>query len=159
MTGIYDLRLVALSIVLATVASYTALTLAFQVTVSRKRLCRLVWLIGGANRYGNRHLVDALCRDARLVLTRINNLRCANRTNVGVRCCHCLRSSTVLGKPLKAAEFLPIALGKQFHGVSDRSMHYLGMAALRVQATLQYNRVWWFCPSLLLSQSHLLPCG
>src|SRR5690348_10561615 len=48
----YDLRLVALSVVVAAVAAYTALTLAERVTVARGHL-RLLWLIGGATAMGS----------------------------------------------------------------------------------------------------------
>lgn len=43
----YDYRLVVLSILIAILASYTALDLAGRVTASRGR-ARLAWLIGGA---------------------------------------------------------------------------------------------------------------
>jgi PAS domain S-box-containing protein len=141
MTGIYDLRLVALSIVLATVASYTALTLAFQVTVSRKRLCRLVWLIGGAIAMGigiwSMHFVGmlALCLpvsttyDVPIVLMSVLDAVIAS----GVALFWVSRS--------KQLSFSQLLLGSSFMGLAIASMHYLGMAALRVQATLQYNRV------------------
>src|SRR4051812_7353213 len=47
LTGYYDYRLVALSFVIATLASYAALDLGGRVTASQGR-SRLLWLIGGA---------------------------------------------------------------------------------------------------------------
>src|SRR5512133_1451497 len=47
MSGTYDLRLVALSYLVAVFASYTALDLSGRVTSSRGR-ARAVWLLGGA---------------------------------------------------------------------------------------------------------------
>src|SRR5215212_9077252 len=47
MSGTYDLRLVALSYLVAVFASYTALDLAGRVTSSRGR-ARMLWLVGGA---------------------------------------------------------------------------------------------------------------
>jgi serine phosphatase RsbU (regulator of sigma subunit)/NO-binding membrane sensor protein with MHYT domain len=49
--GSYDHRLVVLSVLIAILASYTALDLAGRVTASRGR-ARLVWLIGGATSMG-----------------------------------------------------------------------------------------------------------
>ncbi len=51
MLGSYDHRLVVLSVLIAILASYTALDLAGRVTASRGR-ARLVWLIGGATSMG-----------------------------------------------------------------------------------------------------------
>ena len=45
-TGTHDLRLVVLSIAIATIASYTALTLASRLTESGR--VGIAWLIGGA---------------------------------------------------------------------------------------------------------------
>src|ERR1019366_4022 len=47
LAGSYDYRLVALSLLIATLASYTALDLGARVTASRGRL-HFVWLTGGA---------------------------------------------------------------------------------------------------------------
>lgn len=47
MAGFYDYRLVAVSVLVAILASYTALDLGARVTASRGRV-RLWWIIGGA---------------------------------------------------------------------------------------------------------------
>src|SRR5260370_8632346 len=47
MTGIYDLRLVALSVVVAAIASYAALDLAGRVSTSKGE-ASATWLLGGA---------------------------------------------------------------------------------------------------------------
>src|SRR5689334_9931797 len=51
MSGSYDLRLVALSYLVAVFASYTALYLAGRVTSARGR-ARMLWLVGGAASLG-----------------------------------------------------------------------------------------------------------
>jgi PAS domain S-box-containing protein len=51
LTGWYDYRLVALSVVIAIFASYTALDLAGRVTAARGRT-RAIWLFGGASAMG-----------------------------------------------------------------------------------------------------------
>ena len=47
MVGLYDLKLVALSLVVAAIASYTALDLAGRVSATRGR-ASLIWLLAGA---------------------------------------------------------------------------------------------------------------
>src|SRR5437667_12795723 len=47
MTGVYDLRLVALSVVVAAIASYAALDLAGRVSTSKGK-ASAAWLLGGA---------------------------------------------------------------------------------------------------------------
>src|SRR5882757_5288376 len=49
--GTYDQRLVALSVVIAILASYAALDLAGRVTAAEKRR-RFLWLLGGATAMG-----------------------------------------------------------------------------------------------------------
>ncbi len=66
MSGTYDLRLVALSYLVAVFASYTALDLAGRVTSSRGR-ARTVWLLGGALSLGigiwSMHFIGMLAMD------------------------------------------------------------------------------------------------
>src|SRR5882672_9549836 len=49
--GSYDYRLVALSVLIAVLASYAALDLAARVTAARSRV-RFAWLFGGATAMG-----------------------------------------------------------------------------------------------------------
>jgi NO-binding membrane sensor protein with MHYT domain len=51
MSGSYDLRLVALSIVIAVFSSFAALDLAGRVTASQNK-ARIAWLIGGSAAMG-----------------------------------------------------------------------------------------------------------
>src|SRR6266481_1616280 len=51
LVGSYDYRLVALSVLIATLASYAALDLGGRVTASRGRV-RFIWLLGGAAAMG-----------------------------------------------------------------------------------------------------------
>ena len=51
MTGTYDFRLVALSVVIAIFASFAALDLTGRITASRHK-SRLFWLFGGASAMG-----------------------------------------------------------------------------------------------------------
>ena len=65
LVGSYDYRLVALSVLIAMLASYAALDLGGRVTASHGRL-QVIWLMGGSVAMGIGHLVDALHRHARL---------------------------------------------------------------------------------------------
>jgi NO-binding membrane sensor protein with MHYT domain len=67
LAGTYDYRLVALSVLIAVLASYAALDLAGRVTTARGR-ARLIWLTAGSMTMGCRHLGDALYRNARAEL-------------------------------------------------------------------------------------------
>jgi NO-binding membrane sensor protein with MHYT domain len=51
LAGTYDLRLVALSVLIAICASYAALDLAGRVTAARGRAL-ILWLLGGAGAMG-----------------------------------------------------------------------------------------------------------
>jgi NO-binding membrane sensor protein with MHYT domain len=51
LAGTYDYRLVALSVLIAVLASYAALDLAGRVTAARGRR-RFIWLVGGATAMG-----------------------------------------------------------------------------------------------------------
>src|SRR5579859_8004611 len=51
LAGIYEYRLVALSVLIAMLASYAALDLGGRVTASRGRL-RFIWLLGGSAAMG-----------------------------------------------------------------------------------------------------------
>ena len=72
----YDYRLVVLSILISTLASYAALDLAGRVTAARGRV-RLAWLAGGL-RDGDGHLVDALHWHARVQPSHHRRLRLAD---------------------------------------------------------------------------------
>ncbi len=65
LAGIYDYRLVALSVLIAVLASYAALDLGGRVTASRGSV-RSMLVDGRRRSHGNRHLVHALHRHARL---------------------------------------------------------------------------------------------
>ncbi len=65
LAGAYDYRLVLLSVVISTLASYAALDLGGRVTAARGAL-RYPLADGRRRCHGNGHLVDALYRNARL---------------------------------------------------------------------------------------------
>ncbi len=137
MRGTYAAPLVALSILIAISASYTALTLAARVAAARGR-ARLAWLLGGSIAMGSGiwsmhfvamlafHLPVAIAYDVPLVAFSwlapvagsVLALFVASRTRVShTRLC---------------AAGLTI-------GIAIVAMHYTGMAAVRVPAHLSYD--------------------
>ncbi|MGB9334462.1 MAG: PAS domain S-box protein [Candidatus Acidiferrales bacterium] len=138
MDGSYDYRLVALSVLIAVLASYAALDLAGRVT-SARGTARSVWLSGGAIAMGigiwAMHYVGML----------------AFRLPVAVE----YDWPTVLLSLLAAVFASAIALfvvsrekmglyralaGSVFMGGGIAGMHYIGMAAMRLPAMCEYSR-------------------
>jgi diguanylate cyclase (GGDEF)-like protein/PAS domain S-box-containing protein len=137
MVGAYDYRLVALSVVIAVLASYAALDVAGRVTSARGGI-RFLWLIGGAVAMGigiwSMHYVGML----------------AFRLPVPVE----YDWPTVLVSLLAAIVASVIALfvvsrekmgffraivGSVFMGSAIAGMHYIGMAAMRLPAMCHFS--------------------
>jgi PAS domain S-box-containing protein len=137
MHGTHEPLPVALSILIAICASYTALTLAGRVTIARGK-ARLAWLLGGSVAMGSGiwsmhfvamlafHLPVPIAYDVpsfvlsylAAVAASAFALFVASRSNVGV-------------PRLVAAGF--------FLGLAIVAMHYTGMASVRVPARLSYD--------------------
>jgi two-component system sensor histidine kinase/response regulator len=146
--GSYDYRLVALSVVIAVLASYAALDLAGRVTSARGG-ARSLWLSGGAMAMGigiwSMHYVGML----------------AFRLPVPVQ----YDWPTVLVSLLAAIFASAIALfvvsrkqmglframvGSVFMGSAIAGMHYIGMAAMRLPAMCRFSR-WIVTISVVLA--------
>jgi NO-binding membrane sensor protein with MHYT domain len=133
--GTYEWRLVVLSYIVAVVASYTALDLAGRVTASRGR-ARRVWLFGGAFAMGagiwSMHFTAMLAfslpipvtYDAPMVLLSLVAAMIASGFALFV----VSRESLSLERLLVSG--LPM-------GIGIATMHYSGMAALRMPATIE----------------------
>jgi len=135
----YDYALVALSVIIAVLASYAALDLAGRVTSARGQ-ARLLWLSGGAYGHGVRAFwSNALHRHAWPPPART---RCAT---TGPRSCFrwlaaiLASAGSVCGEPPPdgPAEGLPWqpSDGRRFIA----AMHYIGMAAMRLPAICSYS--------------------
>ncbi|NMG10693.1 MHYT domain-containing protein [Brasilonema sp. UFV-L1] len=138
-SGTYDPVLVALSIVIAVLASYTAVDLAGQVTIAQAK-ARLVWLIGGAIVIGigiwSMHFVAMLAFSLPISmgydwLTVVLSVLPAIVASVGALF---LSSRPVLN-------MRQLLIGGVLMGIGIVSMHYIGMAAMRIEATTQYDPV------------------
>ncbi len=146
--GWYSPGLVVLSILIACVASYTALELAARITVARGRE-RLAWLAGGSVALGvgiwSMHFIGMLAfhlpmpirYGLALVLLSVVVAIVASAIALS------LASRPALG---------PLALiaGALWMGPAIAGMHYIGMAALSVEATLRYS-VWLVVASVAIA--------
>ncbi len=137
MTGSYDYRLVALSVLIAVCASYAALELAARTTAARGRV-RLLWLAGGAAAMGlgiwSMHYVGMLAfslpvpvlYDWPTVL--LSLLAAVFASGVAL--------FVVSRKKLGWAR---AAIGAAIMGSGIATMHYTGMAAMRLPAMCSYD--------------------
>lgn len=137
LSGIYDFRLVALSFLIAISASYVALDLAVRVRATRGR-GRRAWLTGGAISMGlgiwSMHFVGMLA--FRLPIPVSYNVPTV--------------LLSLLAAILASAVALYIASGERFDwraalvgslamGSGIASMHYIGMAAMRMAAECRFS--------------------
>ncbi|HEX4074064.1 MAG TPA: MHYT domain-containing protein [Candidatus Acidoferrales bacterium] len=138
LVGSYDYRLVALSVVIAVVASYAALDLAGRVTAARGGI-RFLWLGGGAMAMGtgiwSMHYVGMLAFDLPVRVeydwpTVLLSLIAA-----------ILASAVALFVASRERMGLPQAIaGCVFMGSGIAGMHYIGMAAMRLPAMCRYSK-------------------
>lgn len=135
MTGSYDYRLVAVSVLIAIFASYAALDLAGRVTAARGWV-RSAWLVGGAAAMGcgiwSMHYIGMLAfhlpipveYDWHIVLLSLLAAILASAVALYV----------VSREKIGASGYLT---GSIIMGCGIAAMHYIGMAAMRFAATSQ----------------------
>lgn len=139
MTGVYDLKLVALSVVVAIIASCTALELAGRVSSGRGRSAWL-WLLGGAISMGtgiwSMHFIGMLAFRLPIPMAYdfpITMLSMAIAIAVsGV-------ALLVVKRPALTRE--NITVGATLMGIGICAMHYTGMFAMRMSPPIQYDPV------------------
>src|SRR5882672_8391160 len=139
LNGSYDHRLVALSVLIAVLASYAALDLAARVTAAQGRI-QFAWLLGGATAMGtgiwSMHYIGMLAFSLPIpvlydwptvllsllaaVFTSAIALFVVSRQKMGV---------------------LAAAVGSVIMGAGIATMHYTGMAAMRLPAMCHYSAV------------------
>lgn len=148
MVGVYDLRLVALSIVVAAIASYTALDLAGRVSASQGRRSG-IWLLGGAFSMGtgiwSMHFIGMLAFRLPVPMAYdipINILSWLIAIIVSGIALFVVRRPAMTGGNLFA--------GAALMGVGICSMHYTGMAAMRMSPPIQYDSV-LFAASVIIA--------
>ncbi|MBW4638768.1 MAG: PAS domain S-box protein [Gloeocapsa sp. UFS-A4-WI-NPMV-4B04] len=136
-TGTHDLRLVVLSIAIATIASYTALTLAGRLTEDSGRV-RTAWLIGGPIAMGigiwSMHFIGMLSYNLPLPVNYDVPIVLAS---MGVAIIASAIALFLVSRQYLSR--LQLLTGSVFMGLGIAAMHYTGMAAMRLEATPVYN--------------------
>lgn len=135
--GSYDYRLVALSVLIALLASYAALDLAARVTAAHGRV-QFAWLLGGATAMGtgiwSMHYIGMLAFSLPIPvfydwLTVLLSMLAA-----------IFASAIALFIVSRRRMGLPAALvGSIIMGAGIATMHYTGMEAMRLQAMCHYS--------------------
>ena len=149
MSGTYNEVLVLFSLLVAILASYTALDMAGRVTTTRGTSAARWWLAGGALAMGlgiwSMHFVGMLAFDLPiplgydLAITLYSMLAA-----VGV---------SAFALWLVSRPDLPmrlLCLGAVLMGAGIAVMHYIGMAALRMQPGIDYDPL-WFALSIVIA--------
>ncbi|RQS71235.1 histidine kinase [Burkholderia sp. Bp8963] len=138
MHGTYNLSLVLLSLVIATLASYTALDLAAFISLLDKRRIRLAWLSGGAAAMGtgiwSMHFVGMLAYSLPIPLG-------YDLTETGASLAIAVLVSYFALHVVTRAELTRarLAFGGILMGGGIAGMHYTGMAAMRMQPAIRYD--------------------
>lgn len=137
MIGVYDLKLVALSVVVAAIASYTALDLAERVSATEGKRS-WIWLLGGAFSMGtgiwSMHFIGMLAFKLPIpaaydvVITALSWLFAIVVSGIAL---FVVRRPTMTGGNLSA--------GAALMGIGICLMHYTGMFAMRMSPPIQYD--------------------
>jgi two-component system, sensor histidine kinase and response regulator len=139
MTHSHDLRLVALSIAIAILASYAALDLAGRVTAAQGR-SRGLWLLGGAFAMGtgiwSMHYVGMLA--FRLPFPVLYHVPTVLASLLLAVCASAVALFVVSGETLSLGR---ACAGSVAMGGAIAAMHYTGMAAMRMPAGVRYQPV------------------
>ena len=138
MRGSYDFRLVALSVAISVLAAYAAIDLAGRVTAAPRMKERMPWLLGGAMSLGlgiwAMHYVGMLAfRMPMAVFYHLPTVLLSLLVAMG-------GAAVVLHTvSLENAGWKGIFLGSVLMGSSISAMHFVGMAAMRMQAVVSYD--------------------
>jgi diguanylate cyclase (GGDEF)-like protein/PAS domain S-box-containing protein len=136
--GTYDYRLVAFSVLLAMLASYAALDLAGRVTAAQ-RWARAIWLSGGAVAMGlgiwSMHYIGMLA--FRLPVDILYHYPTVILSLLAAIAASAV-ALFIVSRPRMGVE--QEILGSVVMGIGIASMHYIGMAAMRLPAEMEYRR-------------------
>jgi len=137
LAGSYDYRLVALSVLIAMLASYAALDLAGRVTAAHGR-ARLVWLTGGAAAMGlgiwSMHYIGMLAYSLPVAVL-------YDWPTVLLSLVAAMVASGIALFIASRSVMLPLrtAVGGVLMGIGIAAMHYTGMEAMRLAAMCHYS--------------------
>ena len=148
MVGSYSYQLVTLSILIAIFASYAALELAARITAAAGRV-RLIWLAGGATAMGigiwSMHYIGMLA--FRLPIPVLYDWPTVLLSLIAAIFASGVALFVVSRKRMGWTEAL---LGSVIMGGGIATMHYTGMAAMRMAAMCSYDP-WLFTLSVVLA--------
>lgn len=137
LTATYDVRLVALSVVIAIVASYAALDLAGRVTAAQNN-ARMAWLIGGAIAMGtgiwSMHYTGMIAYH--LPVTVYYHIPTVILSLVAAICASYV-ALLVVSRPRVSVGH--VAVGSLLMAIGISGMHYTGMASMRLSAMHQWD--------------------
>jgi PAS domain S-box-containing protein len=137
LTGAYDYRLVALSVLISMLASYAALDLGGRVTASRGHI-RSIWLMGGAAAMGmgiwSMHYIGMLAYSLPVPVL-------YHWPTVLLSLLAAILASAVALFVVSRDEMGPLrtVLGGLLMGSGIAAMHYVGMHAMRLPAMCSYS--------------------
>ena len=137
MHGVYDYRMVACSVVIAILAAYAALELAGRVTAARSR-SRIWWLAGGATSMGigiwAMHYIGMLA--FRLPVPVFYHYPTVFISLLAAIAASAVALFTVSREHMSVQSRITASL---FTGGGIAAMHYIGMAAMRLPAMMEYR--------------------
>jgi len=135
--GSYDFRLVVLSVAFAMFAAYAALDLAGRVTAAR-HWARVLWLAGGATSMGlgiwAMHYIGMLAFT--LPVPVLYNYPTVVLSLLAAIAASAVALFTVSRERMGVAQHV---VGSLFMGGGIAAMHYIGMAAMRLPAMMEYR--------------------
>jgi two-component system sensor histidine kinase/response regulator len=137
--GYYDYRMVALSVLIAILASYAALDLAGRVTAARGGV-RYLWLMGGASAMGfgiwSMHYIGMVAYTLPVVVL-------YDWPTVLISLLAAIVASGVALFIASQKVMLPLRtlIGSVIMGAGIAAMHYIGMEAMRLPAMCHYSPV------------------
>lgn len=141
MTSSYDMLLVVLSIVVAIVASYTALSLAGRVAAAQGG-SRTLWLLGGATAMGigiwSMHFIAMLAFSLPVPIS--YHIGITIFSMIAAILASAIALFIVSRNEMGVTQLL---MGGVLMGVGIGVMHYSGMAAVQVDATVSYDPVFF----------------
>ncbi|MEG0886763.1 MAG: MHYT domain-containing protein, partial [Janthinobacterium sp.] len=142
LVGSYNPLFVVLSILVAILASFTALDMASRVSASQPRRAAARWLVAGGVAMGagiwSMHFVGMLAFDLCLTVNYDLNLSLISMVPSLLASWIALR---ILSRPRPALSSL--LLGGFCVGVGIGAMHYSGMASMRMAPLLRYDPFWF----------------
>ena len=140
-TGSYDSRLVVVSLLVATLASYTALDMSSRVSTSKGRTAR-IWLCVGAIAMGvgiwTMHFIGMLAFELPIPLGYDPSITMAS---LAVAIVSSLFALWLVSRP--SLPLVRLAGGALLLGGGVATMHYIGMEALRMEPGIHYTGRWF----------------